>query len=72
MLQPMTMNVSDARLALHGRMTQVLVDLFADGDDYSEDDVDTAAEVVDELLNALGIEVIEADDQRIVFSIPFD
>lgn len=57
-MQPMTRNLSDARLALHQRMTNILVEMFADADDYTDEDVDTAADIADELLMALGVTVV--------------
>lgn len=63
-------NLADARLALHQRVASVLVDLFAGGEDFTEEDVETAEDIVDELFSALSLEVVGVDEGRIVVGIP--
>lgn len=62
-------NLADARLALHQRVTGALVELFAEGGDITDEDFDTAAEIVDELFERLGLEVMLLDDGRAAFTV---
>lgn len=66
----MTRNLSDARLAVHQRITDVLVGLFADTDEYTDEDVDTAAEIADELMNGLGLSIAHFGDGEVTVLVP--
>jgi 2,4-dienoyl-CoA reductase-like NADH-dependent reductase (Old Yellow Enzyme family) len=48
---------ADARLAIHQRVTQALVELFAADGNYNDDDADVAAEIADAIVGSLNIEV---------------
>ena len=67
-----TKNLSDARLAVHQRISDALVDLFAGGENYTDEDVETAADIADELMAATGIEVIDVVDGRAIVAIPMN
>jgi polyhydroxyalkanoate synthesis regulator protein len=65
-----TKNLSDARLAVHQRIASALVDLFAGGEDYTEEDVETADDITDEIFTAIGLEVIDVLDGKAIVAVP--
>lgn len=66
----MTQNLADSTLLLHDHLVSTFLDLMGEGDEeVTADDIATTREIVDILVDALGLEVVAADGNRLTVTL---
>lgn len=66
------MNESDARLKVLEKITAVLVDLMSEDEQATEEDLELAEAITDEIAESLDLDVVSISDGQVTLTVKLD
>lgn len=66
------MNESDARLKVLEKITAVLADLMSEDEQVTEEDLELAEAITDEIAESLDLDVVSISDSQVTLTVKLD